>query len=191
MTFQPVDLFSMKLPDLLQPVPDDLTAPELHRKGAAIQPWTGFKPPPPPEDEQAMQVERWRAWQKSPAAAGKGSASILEFLCFEYLVNVKNLKENLDFFYQYPLAGGRTAFGGFVADFFIVSTRLVWNPAGLHFHWTSTLDRAQDIASTVLLANKGIKQIFLWEDDMTNRLTYTLDQAWEGHQLPGRYGDIY
>jgi very-short-patch-repair endonuclease len=154
------------------------------------------KPPKPPkielrtyeplETEMERTEARWRAWQASPEAAGKGSASILEFMAWEFLVYKKKQIEDVDFIYQYPLAGGRTQFGGFVADFFFPARNLVWNPAGLQFHWTKPEHRGRDILATQVLGARGIKVIYLWEDDMLQRPDYTLEKAWQGEQIPGR-----
>lgn len=138
----------------------------------------------PEPTEAELLEERWRAWQESPAAKGKGSASILEFMVWEFLVRRKKQIEDVDFIYQYPLAGGRTQFGGFVADFYFPLRAEVWNPAGQQFHWTKSRDRARDIMSRAVLASRGIREIFLWEEDMLARPDYTLEQAWLGRELP-------
>jgi very-short-patch-repair endonuclease len=137
----------------------------------------------PQPTEAELTEERWRRWQESPAAAGKGSASILEFMVWEFLVQKKRQIEGVDFIYQYPLAGGRTQFGGFVADFYFPHRQEVWNPAGMQFHWTKSKHRARDIMARAVLASRGIKLIYLWEDDMMNRPAYVLEQAWQGNEL--------
>lgn len=137
----------------------------------------------PLPSEAQLTEERWRRWQESPAAVGKGSASILEFMVWEFLVQKKKQIENVDFIYQYPLLGGRTQFGGFVADFYFPTRQEVWNPAGMQFHWTKTRHRGKDILARALLGGKGIKLIYLWEDDLMNRPAYTLESAWRGEEL--------
>ena len=142
-------------------------------------------PSVPNQPSEAQTTEaRWHVWQtKHP---DKGTASILEFLVYEFLVDVKKQVEGVDFIYQYPLMGGRTQFGGFVADFYFPARREVWNPAGLHFHWTTAVNRARDIVAKQVLAGRGIKLIYLWEDDLLNRPQYTMNKAWNGIQLIGR-----
>lgn len=137
-----------------------------------------------PDSDREQLEKRWRAWQASPAAAGMGSASILEFMVWEFLVYKKKLKPGIDFIYQYPLMGGRTRFGGFVADFYFPMRQEVWNPAGLRFHWTTATNRARDIMAKTMLAARGIKLIFIWEDDLMNRPDYALNAAWRGMELP-------
>ena len=158
--------------------------PKVRATYSRALPPTPFKPLEDPPDEDKIREERWRAWQQSPAAKGKGSASMLEYMVWDFLVNKKKQIEDVDFIYQYPLMGGRTQFGGFVADFYFPLRREVWNPAGLEFHWTTAQHRAKDIISRVVLASRGIKEIFLWETDLMNRPEYTLEQAWMGRELP-------
>lgn len=138
-----------------------------------------------PGSQQKFLEERWRAWQAKEK--GKGTASILEFICWEYLVKRKKQREGTDFVYQWSLAGGRTAAGGFVADFYFPAKHMVWNPAGLQFHYTKTKDRWRDTLSRVVLANRGIKEIFLWEEDLLQRPEYTLEHAWRGEQVGWRF----
>lgn len=138
---------------------------------------------PIPGDQQKELEDKWRAWQATLKGQRKGSASILEYICWAYLTEKKRQKENVDFFYQYPLAGGRTVFGGFVADFYFPVQQMVWNPAGLQFHYTKSRDRANDILSKIVLANRGIKEIFLYEDDLMNRPDFVLSHAWRGEEV--------
>lgn len=168
---------SVKMPNLDGPLVARPTAPRRPPQVELV------KLEPEPTEEQLTEA-RWRTWQASPAAAGKGSASMLEFLVWEFLVKKKKQIEGIDFIYQYPLAGGRTQFGGFVADFYFPMRMEVWNPAGQQFHWTKTHDRARDIMSRVVLASRGIREIFLWEEDMLTRPDYTMEQAWRGRELP-------
>lgn len=41
----------------------------------------------------------------------------------------------------------------------------------------------------MVLANKGIKEIFIYEDDLENRPDYVLELAWQGIQVKGRDND--
>ena len=134
-----------------------------------------------PEELEATRSARWEIWRKR--AAGYGTGSILEFICWEWLTLKKKQVPDVDFIYQYPLLGGRTQFGGFVADFYFPVQRMVWNPAGLQFHQVNTKDRARDMLAKAQLAGKGVKLIFLWEDDLLQREEYTLQKAWKGEQI--------
>ena len=146
-----------------------------------------FKPPPPEvkvpkiSDEADELQARWDRWRSR--REGHGTGSILEFICWEYLVLKKKQILNVDFIYQFPLLGGRTQFGGFVADFYFPLKYMVWNPAGLRFHQTQTRDRARDLLARTILANKGIRLIYLYEDDLLSRPDFTLNKAWEGIQV--------
>lgn len=153
-----------------------LKRPRTGVLGRPLAPLVGPKTPPPPDAEESLE-ERWRAWQGS--VTGNGTASILEYIVWEWLVTRKNQQPDVDFIFQYPLLGGRTQLGGFVADFYFPARREVWNPAGQHFHWTNARDRARDKLARLALAGKGIKLIFLWEQDLLNRPEYTLRKAWE------------
>lgn len=137
-------------------------------------------------DEQASLEERWHAWQVSPAAKGKGTASILEYICWDWLVNRKKLKQDVDFLYQVPMAGGRNVVGGQVVDFYFPDRFLAWNPAGLRFHFTTTQDRIKDQLAKLILGGRGITYVYLWEDDLMNRREYTLEQALKGREVGWR-----
>lgn len=134
-----------------------------------------------PGDQQKALTERWNAWRSR--REGSGTGSILEFIVWEYLTKTKKLVPDVDFIYQYPLMGGRTQLGGFVADFYFPVRRMVWNPAGLYFHQTKPEDRARDLLAKTMLAGRGVKVIYLYEDDLLNRPTYTMNRAWEGSEI--------
>lgn len=137
-----------------------------------------------PIDQEEERQNRWQEWRLRPDVLGTGS--YLEFLCWEYLTYQKKQVRGVDYIYQYPLLGGRTAFGGFVADFYFPYKDMVWNPAGLRFHYTSTTNRAKDRLAKALLGSRGISVIYLWEDDLIQRTQYTLNQAWNGVQIGAR-----
>lgn len=80
-------------------------------------PGTTKKPKQPlelPGDPQKALEARWQAWQGSKAAAGKGTASILEFICWEWLTKVKRLRQDVDFC---SVPGQR-----------VLTTDLLWRP---------------------------------------------------------------
>ena len=134
-----------------------------------------------PEEIEAARSARWEIWRTR--RSGSGTGSILEFICWEWLTLKKKQVPDVDFIYQYPLLGGRTQFGGFVADFYFPVQRMVWNPAGLQFHQVKARDRARDAMAKAQLANKGILLIYLFEDDLLQREEYTLQRAWRGEQI--------
>ena len=129
--------------------------------------------------------ERWRVWQESPETAGKGSGSILEFICYDWLIR-HGQKAGTDFIYQDPFFGGRRVLGGTVVDFYMPQRYLAWNPAGLQYHRTSTVDRARDALQKYMLAQKGITLIYLFETDLLQRPEYTLQLAWQARQIAGK-----
>lgn len=159
--------------------------PAQPRRTPAFRPAKEIRQVELPGSQEKYLEERWRAWQQKEV--GKGTASILEFICWEFLVKQKGMREGVDFIYQWSLAGGRTQAGGFVADFYFPAKHMVWNPAGLQFHYTKTKDRWRDSLSRVVLANRGIKEIFLWEEDLFQRPQYTLEHAWRGEQVGWRF----
>ena len=130
-----------------------------------------------PQDEQLDELERWKVWEATYAG------SFLEFIVWEWLVKVKKQIPEVDFQYQSSFLGGRTQFGGFVADFVFPARRMIWNPAGLRWHHTDPADRARDMISRAILTNRGYLVIFLYEDDLINRRDYTLNKAWDGVEV--------
>lgn len=148
-------------------------APELNPLKEAAVPLTS--------DQTKALEERWRAWQTK--VAGNGTASVLEFICYEWLTKRKKMKPDVDFFYQSPMFGGRTIAGGTVVDFYFPARDLAWNPAGLQFHYTSPSDRAKDTLVKAMLAGRGILLIYLYEDDLMQRPEYTMEHALRGEQI--------
>lgn len=153
--------------------------PKGARPANDIRRWTD-----PGDQNKALQV-RWREWQGTERNGSNGS--ILEFICWEWLVKVKRMVEHVDFVYQWSMMGGRTQFGSFVPDFYFPSRSLVWSVAGLQFHYLKPQDRTKDILSSIVLANRGIKQVFVWEDDLWNRPIYTLEHSLQGEQVGARF----
>lgn len=137
-----------------------------------------------PQDPEQERQARWQEWRAGPDILGTGS--YLEFICWDYLTNRKKAKRGVDYIFQYPFLGGRTQFGGFVADFYFPGKGMVWNPAGLQYHYTEPKNRARDRLAKVMLANKGITIIYLWEDDLLGRPEFTLSNAWNGVQVGRR-----
>ena len=146
------------------------------RKGLELRPLAGPEIPMPPEQDQAL-ADRAAAWM----AAYHGS--LPEFVVWDWLVGTKKQRPGVDFIYQSPIMGGRTSFGGFVADFYFPLQQMVWNVQGLRWHWSNPDDRARDMIAKQLLAGRGIVLLFLWEDDILVRPGLTLEKAWRGEQL--------
>lgn len=131
-----------------------------------------------PPDEEALRYERWQQFR-----ASRRAASYPEFICFEWLEQVKNLEEGIDFVFQYPVLGGKTRFGGFVLDFFFPGRQLSWFVQGLEFHYVDSEDRARDRLAKALVSSRGVVAVEVFEDDIIQRTKLTLEKAWNGEQL--------
>lgn len=134
-----------------------------------------FKQPP---DEEELRQQRWTAFR-----SGRRAASYPEFICFEFLEKQKKLKEGVDFVFQFPVLGGKTRFGGFVLDFYIVNRRLAWFVQGLEFHFVDPEDRARDRMARAIVSSRGVQVVEVFEDDIIQRTQLTLEKAWNGSQV--------
>ncbi len=150
--------------------------------GVPLQPFKGPEIPLPPNEDEAI-VERWQAWQ---ASVGGQNGSLPEFLCWEWLVFKKRQVPFVDFAYQFPILGGRTLFGGFVLDYYFPQRDIAWFIQGLRFHFTDPQDRARDMLAKTLVSGRGVTVVEVFEDDLMERLDFTLNLAWEGRQVGGR-----
>lgn len=88
--------------------------------------------------------------------------------------------------FQHPQLGGRTEFGGFVLDFFLILRRAGWRVLGRRYHLLQAEDRARDLIVEQLLEERGIEVINLWDDDLLVRADYVLNLAWEGREVTER-----
>ena len=147
--------------------------------GRELRPLKGAEVPIPGDQDDDL-LARWEAWRL------RYNGSLPEFICWEWLVYRKRLIEGVDFIFQYGILGGRTQFGGFVLDFYFPSRRMAWLIQGLRWHLVKTQDRARDIMAKAILTGRGLTAIELFEDDLFNRSTYTLDHAWRGEQVSRR-----
>jgi hypothetical protein len=129
---------------------------------------------PPEEDEQVL--ARFASWKATY------NGSLPEFIVWEWLVNKKKQRPGIDFIYQHPIFGGRTAFGGFVLDYFFPLQKMGWRVQGLRWHDTNPDDRARDQLAKMLLTSRGILVVDLYEDDLLMRPDLALNLAWQGQQ---------
>ena len=134
---------------------------------------------PLPEEHEQQLIARWQAWQD--AVVGP-AGSLPEYIVWEWLVQKKRLTPHIDFIYQYNILGGRTMFGGFVVDFYFPQLDMAWNVQGLHFHYVKAEDRARDQAAKLVLSNRELLVIELFEDDLMTRPEFVLEAAWNGSQ---------
>jgi hypothetical protein len=136
-------------------------------------------PIPANEDEQLL--AEYTSWREVTAG------SFAEFLVWDWLVKVKRQLPSIDFYYQYPLAGGRTAYGGWVLDFYFPQKGMGWRVMGLRWHLLKPEDRARDLMAKQILEGRGIHTVDLWEDDLLATRIGTLEKAWNGQEMrPGR-----
>lgn len=147
--------------------------------GLEIRPLKGPSIDIPGEENGTLQdrFERWKAENGFPVA------SLPEFITWEFLVHRKKQIPGVDFVFQSPVAGGRTEFGGFVVDFYLVPKKYVWNIQGERWHIFFPKDRARDQLAKAILESQGITVLFLREDDILSRPELTFELAWEGRQL--------
>ena len=93
--------------------------------------------------------------------------SLPEWLFYSSLVSL-GYREDEDFTYQSPLAGGRLDKGGAIIDFlFYNPPNLAVNVQGTYYHYELGAEtKARDIMVREALAGQGINLIFVDEDDL-------------------------
>ena len=124
------------------------------------------------EQEEAF-LSRYEMWKSTY------NGSLPEFIVWEFLTIDKKQRPQVDFVFQYPLFGGRTRFGGYVLDFFLIQRREGWNVLGERFHLQTAQDRARVSIMRVQLTSLGMNLIELWEDDLITRPDFVLNLAWD------------
>ncbi len=167
--------------------PEKFRLPQIPHKAAFADKFVGLQPRPRLTNSVAADFqERFNAWRHSSPKYAAGS--VPEFIVFDYLVRVKRWKDGFDFKYQYGLFGGRTQYGGFVLDFYIIHGNLAWNVQGLKYHLERTQDRAKVNIQNALLSQRGLRVVSLWEDDLQERPEFTIQAALRG-QSTNRHSD--
>lgn len=168
------------------PLPEAPTAPDAPPVPGAARLRAGLTIPRiTPEISKADNADflaRYAAW-------GLGG-SLPEYIVWEYLVTRKGWRPGIEFVYQASFIGGRTQYGGFVADFLIRPGNMIWNVQGLRYHLTQTKDRAADIVAKAILAGQGYRVLFLWEDDLLERPDYVLEAALRGQESNRHKDDV-
>ena len=127
-------------------------------------------PPPPP-----------RGW----------SASLPEWWVFWWLTAVKGLVAGRDFQHTPPIAVSGTATGRAKPDFLILTRRplLVLEVQGLAYHLGRPDFIAHDQYRRLLYLSHGYDVVYLYEDDLKQRLDFTLRLAVDyGRQVSVRPG---
>ncbi len=165
------------------------TRPKPPRKPAfpgskvSAEPLSKPKIPVPREQEEAL-IARFDLWRNSLLG------SLPEFIVWEFLTLKKRQVVDIDFFFQHPLFGGRTRFGGFVADFLFPMRGEIWLVQGERFHLEKPEDRARTKLTKVLLSSRGFRVLELWEDDLFSRPDFVLPLAWDhGAEVSSRAGN--
>jgi hypothetical protein len=135
------------------------------------RPPAGPEIPIPPEQDEAL-LARYEEWK------AQYNGSLPEFLVFEFLVIEKKQVPNVDFYFQHPVFGGRTRFGGYILDYYLPTRLEGWRVMGERWHLEQPEDRARDAIMKVQLMSQGMKVIDLWEDDLMTRRDFVLGLAW-------------
>ena len=146
----------------------------FERAGRVISPFSGIRTRiPVPEEGSEFFEQKYAEWRQI------FNGSKPEFIVWEFLTLRKKQRNQIDFFFQHPLLGGRTRFGGFILDFFFPVRREAWRIQGERFHLLRAKDRAKDSISRVIISGRGLKVIDLWEIDLLTRPNFVLDLAWD------------
>jgi very-short-patch-repair endonuclease len=136
------------------------------------RPPAGPEIPIPPEQDEAL-LARYEAWKS------QWNGSLVEFIVWEYLTIQKKQTHGTDFIFQAPFLGGRTLYGGFIADFAFPLRNEIWMVQGIRWHLQQPADRAKTFMAEAQLSAMGWKVLELWEDDILERPLFVLDLAWE------------
>lgn len=152
--------------------------------GLELRPLRGPTIPVPGEQDEELQ-RRFEEWK---AEHGYTQASLPEFIAWEFLVYRKKQVEGVDFLFQSPYFGGRTEFGGFVLDFYLVIQKYAWRIQGERFHIFFPRDRARDLIARAQLEGEGITVIDIFENDVLVRPDFILELAWNGQEAQGHVG---
>jgi very-short-patch-repair endonuclease len=167
--------------------PEKFRLPSVPKKSRFTDKFTSLEPHPRLTDSQQQDfMERFNAWRSSSHKYVAGS--VPEFIVFDYLTRTKKWKDGEEFRYQYNLYGGRTAYGGFVLDYFIVLGQLAWNIQGLRYHLLNVKDRAKVQVQDQMLSARGFRVLSLWEDDLLERPEFTIEAGLRG-QSTNRHQD--
>ncbi len=141
------------------------------REGRALRPLAGPEIPIPPEQDEAL-LQRYEVWRAS------WNGSLPEFLVWEFLVITKKQQHDFDFLFQHPVFGGRTRFGGYILDYFLIHRQEGWRVQGERWHLEQPQDRARDAIMRAQLTSQGVRVLDLWEDDLMTRRDFVLNLAW-------------
>ncbi len=145
---------------------------EAFGPGGEDRPLAGPAIPIPPEQDEAL-LARYEIWK------GQYNGSLPEFIVWEFLTIDKNQVVDYNFVFQHPMFGGRTRFGGFVLDFYLIFRNEGWRVQGERYHLVDPQSRARDAIAKVHLGGRGLRVIDLWESDLLQRRDFVLNLAWD------------
>ena len=151
-------------------------------KSALLAPPTGL----PAEQNPATQQEDPSAKFKTPDFLQAYSewhsqyprGTVLDYVVWSYLVNVKQWQNHYEFEFKYPVMHGQAT-----ADFYIHYDRLVWQVKGAIYGVTRNDSLAQ--AQEALMRKEHYHVVRLSESDLLWRPEYTFQQALMGREVHG------
>jgi hypothetical protein len=127
---------------------------------------------------------RNQAGRPLPAVPATWPGSDLEWYVFRALLQ-HGLKPDVDFIYQYSVAGGRLDRGGSIPDFFLPDRRMGINPQGRYYHTRNSDQRAHDRIQREMLEGMGIRMFYPSEDDVLANAYDTIGQCLRGTYAKG------
>ena len=86
----------------------------------------------------------------------------------------------ITFEFQSSLLGGRQWLGGVVADFYLPENNLIISCLGLYWHYTQPDRITKDKIQGIALETRGIKVIFIDEDDALRNALFYVSEALRG-----------
>jgi hypothetical protein len=115
---------------------------------------------------------------RNPPPPADWHASTLEWYVYFYLTRVRHWADGNEFQYQVKVGGGRQP-GGIVPDFVVYNRTppLALSVAGARWHAGTLANLAKDEHDRIQLMNYGWDLVMLWEDDLIDRLDYTMREA--------------
>ncbi len=99
----------------------------------------------------------------------------------EWAVNWALTKLKVLFYFQFPVSGGRTQFGGSVADFYLPEYHTALYVMGVYWHYERGVESLNaDKLTKMILEGYGYSVIWIDEDDALKNPTYYVQEAMRG-----------
>lgn len=116
--------------------------------------------------------------------------SDLEIKVYTWLVK-HGFRPDIDFEFQSHLIGGyNRQLGDAIVDFILMASNIVLRVQGTYWH-ESIQESARDKIQKERLQALGYVVVDIWQADITNRLSYTMEQAIQGIELPSQSSGKY